>query len=924
MLNKVYFLMLEGDRAVFASRILKVSPVPDSEKVRVSFFSNKVHEYTLSGRDRILEFTNPEPGIEPVLLRDSFGYIRYVREPVIYYNRDCGTAVVWKYERGGEALYGGVIRGAQSDIRDRQLKTVLRYLNDLADADTVKDGETGEASRVLSFSPLVKEGSLFYQFCSPEKKAAGTPGLDMTLPVIFPFGCNASQLKAVTGAMSNRLSVIQGPPGTGKTQTILNIIANLVIRGKTVMVVSNNNAAPANVADKLEKEGLGFIVARLGNRENREAFFAGQPTAPVLDEGWDVGDGEMDRLAEELSSSSENLAGYFAACNERAVLVDERYHLGIQMDLAGEDTGGRPGLAARIFGSERIRRLLARWDSLPPGSRERLPLAMRAEALLLGLGRHPDRKAAEHTAHLLYLRELEKRISGLEAVIDRFEGTYGRFRDDSMRYFKGALYRRYATLRWRQFDADSFRDDAVAFRTQYPVVLSSTNSSSRNFSRKDTFDYVIMDEASQVGIVSGALSMSCGENMVVVGDSKQLPNIVGKETGAAFREIYEASELKTDGRYDPFRSFLSAVTRIFADGVGQVPVTLLQEHYRCSPAIIGFCSRQFYGGGLRIMSKDDGGLAPLVMIETAQGNHCADRVNRRESAEICLLVRDLRTKGFRDIGVISPYKDQRDEIISGLRESGISDVKVATVHGFQGQENDIIIFSVAADEVNEFVDDPQLLNVAVSRAKRQFCLVVTGNDIRDSNLRTLKDYISYIGEVRRGKVNSVFDLLYRQHSEELARFVEEHCKDNVSPYQSENIVYHLLRRMFSMEDEGTDSATSFRSLGVMFQYPLWELVKGMEGMDDVQVQFASNEWTKCDFLVYHRTSRTPLLVVEVDGYTYHRDPLQKRRDDLKDSILRKAGVGIVRLNTKGHSEAEKIKAALLPQMDRIREALEEK
>ena len=44
--------------------------------------------------------------------------------------------------------------------------------------------------------------------------------------------------------MENQISVIQGPPGTGKTQTILNIIANILMQGKTVQIVSNNNSAP--------------------------------------------------------------------------------------------------------------------------------------------------------------------------------------------------------------------------------------------------------------------------------------------------------------------------------------------------------------------------------------------------------------------------------------------------------------------------------------------------------------------------------------------------------------------------------------------------------------------------------------------------------------------------------------------------------
>ena len=95
---------------------------------------------------------------------------------------------------------------------------------------------------------------------------------------IFPFGCNASQYKAVKAALENKISVIQGPPGTGKTQTILNIIANLLIKGCTVMVVSNNNSATKNVLEKLsaEKYGLGFLVAQLGKYDNKEIFIQSQ------------------------------------------------------------------------------------------------------------------------------------------------------------------------------------------------------------------------------------------------------------------------------------------------------------------------------------------------------------------------------------------------------------------------------------------------------------------------------------------------------------------------------------------------------------------------------------------------------------------------------------------------------------------------
>src|SRR3712207_8525651 len=55
-------------------------------------------------------------------------------------------------------------------------------------------------------------------------------------------------------------------------------------------------------------------------------------------------------------------------------------------------------------------------------------------------------------------------------------------------------------------------------------------------------------------------------------------------------------------------------------------------------------------------------------------------------------------------------------------------VEVATVHKYQGREKDTIIMSVVDNQITSFVDEANLLNVAVSRAKRKFVLVVTGNE----------------------------------------------------------------------------------------------------------------------------------------------------------------------------------------------------
>ncbi|ATI73279.1 AAA domain-containing protein [Mesoplasma florum] len=103
---------------------------------------------------------------------------------------------------------------------------------------------------------------------------------------IYPFGINNSQKKAVENSFKSNISIIQGPPGTGKTQTILNIIANVLIENKSVAVVSNNNAPIDNIFKKLKSktasdgieenylDELWFLTSFLGKWENNDKYFS--------------------------------------------------------------------------------------------------------------------------------------------------------------------------------------------------------------------------------------------------------------------------------------------------------------------------------------------------------------------------------------------------------------------------------------------------------------------------------------------------------------------------------------------------------------------------------------------------------------------------------------------------------------------------
>ena len=170
---------------------------------------------------------------------------------------------------------------------DKNGGTTWEYLNKLA-TETGLMTEEGDNILALQYGIIdVKRDNVpLAQYLGDKTKLATFRAPNT---IYYPFGCNASQKKAVENALTNQVSIIQGPPGTGKTQTILNIIANLLLEKKSVLVVSNNNSAVENVAEKLEVEGLGFLVAKLGSVENKELFIVNQKEYPQMDD-WRIED----------------------------------------------------------------------------------------------------------------------------------------------------------------------------------------------------------------------------------------------------------------------------------------------------------------------------------------------------------------------------------------------------------------------------------------------------------------------------------------------------------------------------------------------------------------------------------------------------------------------------------------------------------
>lgn len=859
----------------------------DQFYVKFNKGDNYLH-YNLSNVD-VAEFTRQlDPPFRVIRKADGeiFSKVLGVRVYEGKYNK--AYRVI--YENGNAKVYPADYLSIEEHIDDYRSISVWGYLNEVANYHVIQtdDDKTISLADKYAKCEFVTKGSLLEAYLNVdtyenEQRPAATP--------VFPFGCNRSQYKAVCNALENKLSVIQGPPGTGKTQTILNIMANLLLDGKTMQIVSNNNSAVENVLEKLDSDGLSFICAQLGRSSNKKEFVEKQTGSYPDMSSWALPDAlsvmreavhlskEMQVLyeyQEELSINSEKVVEYKKQLELFPYKVETRRSLSVPLLRKLFDRSS--------MDMERFHRL--RWLT---------KLRLRFHRLSYG------ENAVDELHYLLtvaQLNSLEKLCESYKEKLKGSEKKNDRLRELSMLVFKNHLYQIYGKNKQRPvFTTDELYLKSRAFLAEYPVVLSTTFSATSNINPVYSFDYIIMDEASQVDIASGALALSSAKNAVVVGDLKQLPNVVPEQTEEIVSAIFIKYSISEAYRYST-NSFLSSLCTLFPS----IPQTLLKEHYRCDPLIIGFCSKQFYNGELIPMKKTNPEYSPIRVVKTVKGNHARGTVNLRQVSSILEEVIPSLEEQYSDIGIIAPYNGQVNAMNAALANAG-KDYVTATVHKYQGREKDAIILSTVDNEIREFTDDPHLLNVAVSRAKKQFTLVVSAGDQRDSNIQDLIDYIEYYGgKSEPSKISSIFDLLYEDYTKDLLEFYKTHRR--VSEFDSENLAYWAINEVIKEH--------RIANVGVLMHYPLRLLLTPASALNEQQLQYASHPWTHLDFLLYDTVTHKAKLAIEVDGTQYHKaESTQGHRDVLKNEVLEIIGLPLLRLSTADSLEKQRIVNALV-------------
>lgn len=874
----------------------------DTQKWDVKFNNGKIYSYS---------YSNVEKLSEPMVLNPNM--YRISRDGQEFFDIDA----IYVFKNRNDAYWHICFcNGSERDYRQRDLNirkscltqsqagNIFEYIKQCAELSDLSNEKTGEKLLAKRYEKIsfIGEDVALAKYLNPSLMI-GSPNGKEYIP-IFPFGCNNSQYKAVKNALEKQISVIQGPPGTGKTQTILNIIANILLQGKTVQIVSNNNSATENVYEKLSssKYNLGFVAATLGKSENKKAFIEHQDGKYPDFSTWKSEENHND-LQKKVADQSNQLKTVFdkqeqLAClkQEYSQLITEQEYFNqyvLETDVDIENVKSWKKLTSKQW--------MTLWQEcqMISETKKKIGVGFKIKGFLKygildGDLYKQDISRIITTFQLMYYRARQVEISAEIASIEKYlNSTNMDLLEDlcnkSMVILKDKLARKYTGIVNRKvFVEDDLWKEPYDILAEYPVILSTTFSSRNSLNSEVVYDYVIMDEASQIDIATGALALSCARNVVIVGDTKQLPNVVTEDIKAKATAIFDSFNVDEGYRYT--NSFLQSIL----DVMPNVTQTLLKEHYRCHPKIINFCNQKFYRGELIIMTSDNGEEDVLSVVKTVEGNHERDHYSQRQIDVIKNEIIPKYVSDMQDTGIITPYKNQVEAL---SRE--IKGIDAATVHKFQGKEKENIIISTVDDEISDFADDPYLINVAVSRAKKKLMLVVTGNEqTKERNITDLIEYIQYNNfEVTESKIYSIFDYLYKQYSKERIAFLQKHKK--ISEYDSENLMFSLI------EDIITDD--KYSSLDVVCHFPLNMLIKNPELLNEQECKYAMNPATHLDFIIYNRICKKPVLTIEVDGYEYHKeDTEQASRDLMKNHIMELYEIPLLRFKTNGSCEKEKI------------------
>ena len=656
---------------------------------------------------------------------------------------------------------------------------------------------------------------------------------------------NLDQLLAINDAMKYPLTYVQGPPGTGKTNTIINTIMTAFFNEQTVLFTSYNNHPIDGVFKALQGlqyhgKTIPFPMARLGNngkiaeslrfiQKQYEQVRQLEIYEKTLSKNHDSKVQRTEKLTQMLSAYEEMLS-----LRERKEVVErlleENHQLNFQYELRGKQ----------------LAQIESRLDEIGEIRTE--------DALQLLTDDEDEFRKYLYFTSARYLKRLDEPKNKDLLDILYMEG------DDDERVL---AFNRYLQK----------GENVKKFLRIFPIVATTCISAHRIGEPEPYFDMTIMDEASQCNTAVSLVPIIRGRRMMLVGDPQQLSPVILLDAAdnLALRRKYNVS-----ADYDYIANSIYK-TYLACDAVSEE--VLLSYHYRCHEKIIDFNNRKYYNGKLKIRSNVQCD-RPLVFVDVKDAESSVKNTSPMEALQILQYVRKTPQK---DVGIITPFASQRKLILSELAEAGFPNIPCGTVHAFQGDEKDVILFSLAiTDQTHEktygwLKNNKELINVATSRAREQLILLA-----------------SYKNVIRFHKLDDEDDLY------ELVQYIRSNGESRVT--QRTAMSRALGIKPYSTETEEAFLQTLNHAIGNLqfagSKYTVKKEVAIAQVFRD-NPSYTDLFYTgRFDFVVYERMpdkSEMPVLAIELDGKEHFADEVVKARDRKKNAICAEHHFQLIRV-----------------------------
>ncbi|WP_330463141.1 DEAD/DEAH box helicase [Metamycoplasma gateae] len=573
-------------------------------------------------------------------------------------------------------------------------------------------------------------------------------------------------------------TIIWGPPGTGKSQTISNLIANIIARGYTALVVSQKKAALDVLRNRMKKLSIFCLFALNDKNLRQETFY--EPLREFIhllenyqtskkEEGFSIFSDEDEKYVDNVNLIKEtpnltNIINFYSAIMngnfsettfENLKLLDRK--LKYNFDPSFND---KKSIVKRLYETNYNKK----WNifTIVPKIIKQMAQIFVSDENLMTI----DVNEALKYVNLVSFEEIEKFKSEYKKILinktitlnddktivrmlleKTFEKMTNFTEEQKSQYTAFAMAIRTGHLKPYKF----FHKHKEMIKILFPIIVT-TPELDLSMWEKEEFDFAILDESSQMFIEKGIPILYLAKRKILSGDSQQM------QPTRWFSATYNFDE------EDDFGNIESLLDYAKARGVYSL---LLDKNYRSKKAtLMTFSSKHFYDSKLDVIDNYELSLSNDKAIEVFQVDGQWDNsMNVAEGEKVIELAKENLLNYNKIIILVFNVKQQEylvNRIFGNepLLEDAISSEKlvIKNIENIQGDEADLVIMSVVYDKntalYNTYVarkGGKNALNVAISRAKEKVFVVksIYADDIEITERSTVdmimfKDWLKFL------------------------------------------------------------------------------------------------------------------------------------------------------------------------------------